>query len=119
VHVIVDDRERESPVAHHLAAIEGVSVEVGRLTLGDYLIDDRQMEMLQAIPGIGPGRAHALLARFGGIAALTRASLREVAEVEGFGAKLATRVCWLLRDCREPAAKERERSPSAGAGSEG
>jgi hypothetical protein len=49
--------------------------------------------------------------RFGGIAALTRASQCEVAEVEGFGAKLAARVCWLMRDCPELAAKDRPRSP--------
>lgn len=203
-HVVVDDRERDGLVAGHLAALPGVSVEVGHLPLGDFLVDGRllverktvadlaaslcdgrlfrqakrlaadrehrvcivlegtsrqaeqvgvareslqgavvsltllyglpllrardaaetarllryaaaqltrcaaglpkrilrkttaaervRIEMLQAIPGIGPERAHALLVRFGSIAALAAASQRELAKVPRIGRTLAGRV---------------------------
>ena len=55
-----------------------------------------QLEMLQAIPGLGPHRACALLTQFGGIAALASASPREIEAVNGFGPKLAARVCWVM-----------------------
>lgn len=41
MHVVVDDRERDGQVAKNLAALPGVSVEVGRLPLGDFLVDGR------------------------------------------------------------------------------
>lgn len=57
-----------------------------------------RMEMLQAIPGIGPLRARALLARFGGIRALVAASLDEIAEVDGLGPTMAARVHKIFGD---------------------
>ena len=204
MHVVVDDRERDGQVAGHLAALPGVSVEVARLPLGDFLVDGRllverktvadlaaslcdgrlfrqakrlaadhehrvcivlegtsreaervgvareslqgavvsltlvyglpllrardaaetarliryaaaqlvrcavglpkrllrkttatervRIEMLQAIPGIGPERAHALLVRFGSVAALAASSQRELAKVPRIGRTLAGRV---------------------------
>ena len=56
------------------------------------------MEMLQVIPGIGPVRARALLARFGGIRALVAGSLDEIAEVHGLGRVMAARVHRIVDD---------------------
>ncbi|HEX6041876.1 DNA-processing protein DprA [Longimicrobium sp.] len=44
------------------------------------------------VPGIGPARLSALLARFGGVEQVLRASAREVSEIPGFGPELARRV---------------------------
>ena len=204
MHVVVDDREREGQVARNLAALPGVSVEIGHLPLGDFLVDGRllaerktvadfaaslcdgrlfrqakrlasdhehrvcvvlegtsreaervgvsreslqgavvsltliyglpllrsrgaaatarliryaatqlvrsatglpkrvtrkttaaervRIEMLQAIPGIGPERAYALLVHFGSVAALAAASRRELENVPRMGRTLAARV---------------------------
>jgi|WetSurMetagenome_2_1015567.scaffolds.fasta_scaffold79959_3 DNA excision repair protein ERCC-4 len=50
------------------------------------------IEMLQAIPGIGPERARALLLRFGSVAALAAAPHRELVTVPRVGRTLAVRV---------------------------
>lgn len=47
---------------------------------------------LDAIPGIGPTRRAALLARFGSVAAVRRASVEELAAVHGMSSTLAARV---------------------------
>jgi DNA excision repair protein ERCC-4 len=41
IHIQVDDRERSDVVSQTLAAMDGVAVEVRRLPVGDYLVDDR------------------------------------------------------------------------------
>jgi ERCC4-type nuclease len=41
MRVVVDDREMKSGVVENLRSMEGVCVEVERLDLGDYLVDDR------------------------------------------------------------------------------
>jgi excinuclease ABC subunit C len=45
--------------------------------------------VLEDFAGLGPVRRAALLAHFGGIGRLREASAGEIAEVEGFGPKLA------------------------------
>jgi excinuclease ABC subunit C len=53
---------------------------------------------LSSIPGIGPRRQQALLARFGSVRALQEASPEEIARVPGFSSALAARVLtWLGR----------------------
>jgi excinuclease ABC subunit C len=53
---------------------------------------------LSAIPGIGPRRQQALLARFGSVRTLRESPAEEIAKVPGFSATLATRVLtWLGR----------------------
>ena len=47
---------------------------------------------LSEIPGIGPARQRALLARFGSVRALREASPDDIATVPGFSRKLAERV---------------------------
>jgi ERCC4-type nuclease len=61
-----------------------------------------QLEMLQAIPGIGPHRACSLLDRFGGVGALASAAPREIAAVGGVGSKLAARVHWFVGERPSP-----------------
>jgi ERCC4-type nuclease len=41
VHIIADDREQKSDVIRWLSAIENIKSEIQRLTLGDYLVDNR------------------------------------------------------------------------------
>jgi excinuclease ABC subunit C len=53
---------------------------------------------LSSIPGIGPRRQQALLARFGSVRGLQQASTEEIARVPGFSSVLAARVLtWLGR----------------------
>ncbi|HEX5187985.1 MAG TPA: excinuclease ABC subunit UvrC [Streptosporangiaceae bacterium] len=51
---------------------------------------------LDALPGLGPARKAALLKRFGSVKRLREASPEEIAEVEGFGPKLAGQVAQAL-----------------------
>lgn len=45
----------------------------------------RQLFVLQGLPGVGPGRAENLLARFGSVENVARASAAELAKAEGIG----------------------------------
>ena len=51
---------------------------------------------LDSLPGLGPARKAALLKRFGSVKRLREASPEEIAEVEGFGPKLAGQVAQAL-----------------------
>jgi len=55
---------------------------------------------LDTIPGIGPGRAKALLEHFGSLSRLRAAEVGEVARVPGIGPALAEAVVTHLRDAR-------------------
>ncbi len=57
----------------------------------------RIQSRLDAIPGIGPIRRKALLRRFGSVAGVERASIEEIAAVEGIGEELARTVLEHLR----------------------
>jgi len=50
---------------------------------------ERAQFMLQTIPGISPTRSAALIRRFGSIAGLARASVKEIASIDGIGGKTA------------------------------
>lgn len=50
---------------------------------------ERAMHMLQAIPGVSPTRAAALINRFGSIAGVAGASAKEIATIDGIGSKTA------------------------------
>jgi len=51
---------------------------------------------LAEVPGIGPVRQRALLARFGSVRALRAASPEEIAAIPGFSMKLAEQICRAL-----------------------
>ncbi len=53
---------------------------------------------LDDVPGLGPARRRALLARFGSVKRIRRASVEELATVPGFGPALAERVLAALLD---------------------
>lgn len=50
---------------------------------------ERAMHMLQAIPGISPTRAAALINRFGSIAGVANATAKEISTIDGIGGKTA------------------------------
>ncbi|MBW1722758.1 MAG: excinuclease ABC subunit UvrC [Deltaproteobacteria bacterium] len=64
----------------------------------------RSMESsLDAVPGVGPKRKRALLAHFGDMESLGKASVRELAEVEGISTTLAAEI---IRVLKGPSGKE-------------
>lgn len=58
---------------------------------------ERAKHMLETIPGISPTRSAALLERFGSIAEISQASIKEVMQVEGIGKKTAEALVGVLR----------------------
>lgn len=60
--------------------------------------DDRDAarHMLEAIPGVSPGRAASLLARFGSIAAIANADAARLSATDGIGAVTARRILSIL-----------------------
>ncbi len=56
----------------------------------------QQVSELDALPGLGPARRAALLRHFGSVRKLRQASAGEIAEVSGFGPKLAEMVTMAL-----------------------
>jgi len=61
-------------------------------------LEKRRLEttVLDRIPGIGPKRKEALLARFGSVKRIRAASVEEIAEVEGIGTETATLILEVL-----------------------
>jgi DNA excision repair protein ERCC-4 len=55
-----------------------------------------QLWVLQALPGIGPKRAKALLDRFGSVKAVLNASSEALAQVHGMGRRVVERVQWAV-----------------------
>jgi DNA excision repair protein ERCC-4 len=60
----------------------------------------RQLYILQGFPGIGPERAHQLLARFGSVEAITRAGAEDLCSVPGIGERIAGALRWSVEDYR-------------------
>lgn len=63
---------------------------------------ERALHMLQTIPGISPTRAAALVERFGSIAGISRATIKEIATIEGIGKKTAESLKDVLHAGEEP-----------------
>lgn len=60
----------------------------------------RQLYILQGFPGIGPERAHQLLARFGSVEAIARATAEDLRSVEGIGERIAGALRWSVEEPR-------------------
>lgn len=60
----------------------------------------RQIYILQGFPGIGPERAHQLLARFGSVEAITQAGAGDLCSVPGIGERIAGALRWSLEEPR-------------------
>ena len=78
-----------------------------------YNADLRSMKIRESVlddfPGLGPVRRAALMERFGDIDRLRRAREEQIAEVDGFGPKLAGELHdFLHREAPAPAAEERD-----------
>jgi ERCC4-type nuclease len=58
----------------------------------------RQLFILQGFPGVGPGRARRLLARFGSIEGVVRAGIEELRSVHGIGKGVAEKIRWALEE---------------------
>ena len=52
----------------------------------------RRTSALEGIPGVGPKRRQGLLRQFGGLQALQRAGVEDIARVEGISRQLAQRI---------------------------
>ncbi len=57
-----------------------------------------QSEMLQAIPGLGPDKAGAVLAHFGNFQRIASADLDALMQIPGIGKVTATRILWALEN---------------------
>jgi excinuclease ABC subunit C len=57
----------------------------------------QRASQLDSLPGLGPARKAALLKHFGSVKKLREASAEQIAEVEGFGSRLAEKVSVALR----------------------
>ncbi|MCK7596703.1 excinuclease ABC subunit UvrC [Microbulbifer sp. CAU 1566] len=93
LHVVADNRElvleSDSPALH---LIQQVRDEAHRFAITGHRQrrDKKRRESpLEGIPGVGPARRRALLHHFGGLQEIKRASVNELASVEGVSRKLA------------------------------
>lgn len=57
-----------------------------------------QLQILQALPGIGPAKAQLLLERFGSVQAVMAAALETLQQVEGIGPKIAAGIRYVLNE---------------------
>jgi len=83
------DLTRHQDVLRLVASIQNEAHRFA-ITYNRNLRSKRQVKSaLDDLPGIGPTRKKALLAAFGSVAAIRRATVEEIAAVEGFGDKRA------------------------------
>jgi excinuclease ABC subunit C len=78
-----------SPALHLLQRLRDEAHRFANTYNADLRSQKIRESVLDDFPGLGPVRRSAVLERFGSIDRLRRASVEEIAEVEGFGGKLA------------------------------
>ena len=93
LHVVAENRElvleSDSPALH---LIQQVRDEAHRFAITGHRQrrDKKRRESpLEGIPGVGPARRRALLHHFGGLQEIRKATVNEIAGVEGVSRKLA------------------------------
>ncbi|WP_226704549.1 excinuclease ABC subunit UvrC [Microbulbifer elongatus] len=93
LHIVAEGRElvleSDSPALH---LIQQIRDEAHRFAITGHRQrrDKKRRESpLEGIPGVGPARRRALLRHFGGLQEILRASVNELASVEGVSRKLA------------------------------
>ncbi|UCF95473.1 MAG: hypothetical protein JSW39_15445 [Desulfobacterales bacterium] len=59
---------------------------------------NRQLFILQGLPGVGPERAGRLLDRFGSIEAVISAGINELQTVDGIGKNIAEKIKWVVSE---------------------
>ncbi|MBY6189282.1 excinuclease ABC subunit UvrC [Microbulbifer agarilyticus] len=96
LHVVAQNRElvleSDSPALH---LIQQVRDEAHRFAITGHRQrrDKKRRESpLEGIPGVGPARRRALLHHFGGLQEVMRASVNQIASVEGVSRKLAQEI---------------------------
>ncbi|AQQ67605.1 excinuclease ABC subunit C [Microbulbifer agarilyticus] len=96
LHVVAQNRElvleSDSPALH---LIQQVRDEAHRFAITGHRQrrDKKRRESpLEGIPGVGPARRRALLHHFGGLQEVMRASVNQIASVEGVSSKLAQEI---------------------------
>nr|WP_010130478.1 excinuclease ABC subunit UvrC [Microbulbifer agarilyticus] len=96
LHVVAQNRElvleSDSPALH---LIQQVRDEAHRFAITGHRQrrDKKRRESpLEGIPGVGPARRRALLHHFGGLQEVLRASVNQIASVEGVSRKLAQEI---------------------------
>lgn len=102
LHVVASNKElvlsADSPALH---LIQQVRDEAHRFAITGHRQrrDKKRRESpLEGIPGVGPARRRALLRHFGGLQEVCRASVEELAAVEGISRKLAQDIYSALHD---------------------
>lgn len=65
-------------------------------------IRNRQLFILQGLPGVGPERAGRLLDRFGSVEAVISASIDDLQTVEGIGKSIAEKIKWAVSETDTP-----------------
>jgi excinuclease ABC subunit C len=71
---------------------------------------------LDGVPGLGPARRAALLRHFGSVRKLRRASAEQIAELPGFGPRIAEAVVTALQSGQAPAGRPVPENAAGGAG---
>ncbi|MBW2428173.1 MAG: nuclease [Deltaproteobacteria bacterium] len=61
-------------------------------------IRNRQLFILQGLPGVGPERAGRLLNRFGSIEAVISAGIEDLQTVDGIGKSIAEKIKWVVSE---------------------
>lgn len=99
-----ESAELIATMARH--ASQGLGYEIPLRTAKPKLTQVMQQYLMEGLPGIGPGKALALLRKFGTPAAVFSASEADIASVPGIGPKSAAKVVNVLRTRWEGSADE-------------
>lgn len=102
ISVQVDDRESRSAVLDALKEQDGVKIEVVRLSVGDYLIDDlflfERKTLIDLAGSIKDGRLFSQGLRLVGSPQRSALILDELAGIQGIGPATAEMIRWAVQE---------------------